>query len=154
MDIIVRSAAFAPGAAIPQRYSQDGENVSPPLTWDGLPPETRAVALIMDDPDAPRADPFVHWVAYGLPADRSLPEGVPTGSRGEGGLLQGPNTYGHPGYDGPKPPPGHGVHHYHFKLYALDETLDLALGLDKEGLLRAIRGHVLAEGELVGTYER
>jgi len=145
----VKSAAFAAGERIPVKHTGEGENVSPPLSWDGVPEDAKELALVCDDPDAPRAEPWVHWVVYKIPADRrSFPEGSAEGA------AEGKNDSGSQGYSGPMPPRGHGVHHYHFKVYALDKTLDLAPGATKGELLRAIEGHVLAEGELVGTYER
>ena len=157
MSINVASAAFADRQPIPRKYTGDGPNVSPPLSWSNLPRETKELALVVDDPDAPRAEPWVHWVIYKLPAAMgSLPEHVPHDAKlaSPAGALQGKNTWGSMGYRGPEPPKGHGTHHYHFKLYALDEPLHVQSGLDKTALLKAMAGHVLAEGELVGTYER
>lgn len=157
MSITIDSPSFASGGAIPRRYTGDGEDVSPPLEWTGIPEGTRELALIVDDPDAPRAEPWVHWVVYKIPADAN---GLGEDARGgdgaalPGGVLQGRNDFGATGYGGPAPPRGHGTHHYHFTLYALDIPLDVAPGADKAGLLRAIEGHILARGELVGTYER
>ena len=151
------SSAFKDGQPIPVKYTQDGENLSPPLVWSGQPDGTRDLALICDDPDAPRPEPWVHWVIYGIhPALACLAEGIAKGEHAEvnGGAIHGRNTSESLGYDGPKPPQGHGVHHYHFKLYALDEALNLRTGLTKEDLLQAMEGHVLARAELIGTYER
>jgi len=149
MPITVKSAAFGAGKPIPRKHTGEGEDVSPPLNWSGVPPQAKELALICDDPDAPRPKPWVHWVAYKIPAKAtSLAEGS------AGGALEGPNDFGNQGYGGPMPPPGHGTHHYHFKLYALDTELDLGPGANKEKLLKAVQGHVIAEGELVGTYER
>ena len=111
----------------------------------------------MDDPDAPRPQPWVHWVLYRIPADvTTLPEGVPPSERvpDPGGAMQGRNSWNRIGYGGPEPPHGHGVHHYHFKVYALDTQLTLAPGATKEALLKAMEGHIIGQGELVGTYER
>jgi Raf kinase inhibitor-like YbhB/YbcL family protein len=119
------------------------------LTWAEVPEGTREIALICDDPDAPTPRPFVHWVVYKIPADRS---GLPEGSTQ--GALEGENDFGGTGYGGPMPPRGHGVHHYRFKVYALDAELEAAAGLTKDRLLEAMEGQILAEGELVGTYER
>ena len=122
-----------------------------------MPDEARELALICDDPDAPTPQPWVHWLIYKITADTTgLPEQVPPAAKLDApvGALQGLNSWQTIGYRGPAPPPGHGTHHYHFKLYALDATLDLAEALDKPALLKAMAGHVLAEGELVGTYER
>ena len=155
--ITVRSKAFEPGKAIPPRHTGDGEDVSPPLTWSAVPAAAKELALIMDDPDAPRAKPWVHWVIYKLPADAAgLPEAVAKEAEppDPAGAVQGKNTSGKIGYGGPAPPKGHGVHHYHFKLYALDAALAVKGGLDKEALLAAMSGHVIAQGELIGTYQR
>ena len=149
VTIEVSSPAFEDGATIPKRYTGEGEDVSPPLKWGSLPHGTKEIALICEDPDAPTRKPFVHWVAYKFPADR---KGLLEGSAE--GALEGINDFGEVGYDGCMPPRGHGVHHYHFKLYALDTELDAPAGLSKDELLAAIEGHVLGEGELVGTYER
>lgn len=147
--LTITSPAFEPGRPIPRQYTGEGRDVSPPLEWSGVPGDARELALICDDPDAPRPEPWVHWILYGIPAERtSLPEG------GSGGARQGRNSWGRTGYGGPMPPPGHGVHHYHFRLYALDEPLKIGTHIDKAGLLTAIEGHILAEGELVGTYSR
>jgi Raf kinase inhibitor-like YbhB/YbcL family protein len=157
MGMTIRSEAFADGRALPRRHAEDGENLSPPLTWAGLPEGTRELALIVDDPDAPRAEPWVHWVLYKIPPDtRTLAEGVPPSPMLNipMGAMQGKNSWGTDGYRGPAPPPGHGVHHYHFRLYALDVPLHAAQGLDKPGLRNAMQGHILAEAEVVGTYER
>lgn len=160
MSLTLTSDVFAGGDRIPVRHAGDGEDVSPPLSWTGVPESTRELALICDDPDAPTPQPWVHWVLYKLPADcRGLPEGVPSNSRLEepAGALQGRNSWSSGrtiGYRGPAPPPRHGVHHYHFRLYALDEPLALNPGIDKRSLQAAMQGHILAEAELVGTYER
>jgi Raf kinase inhibitor-like YbhB/YbcL family protein len=148
--IEVSSPAFEPGGAIPQKYTGEGRDLSPPLMWDGLPQGTKEIALVCDDPDAPRPEPWVHWVVYKIPAGvRGFREGGT-----QGGALEGENDFGRPGYGGPMPPRGHGVHRYHFRVYALDAELEVAAGLTKEQLLEAMEGHVLDEGELVGTYER
>ncbi len=157
MSITLTSSAFADGDAIPTRYSQDGENLSPPLAWGDVPPATAELALIVDDPDASPARPYVHWVLYGIPAGRhGLPEGVPKGAAPAAvpGAQQGPNDRGGTGWDGPGPPRGHGVHHYRFTLLALREGSALPRGLDKVELLKAIEGRMLDRGELVGTFER
>lgn len=156
-QISVASPAFEDNAPIPETYSQDGKNVSPPLQWNGVPSEAKELVLIMDDPDAPMDQPYVHWVMYAIPPDaKSLSEAIPKGSTlsTPRGALQGRNTAGNTGYDGPAPPPGHGVHHYHFKLYALDQPLGLEAERTKEDVLEASEGHIIAQGELVGTYER
>ena len=155
--ITIKSPAFADGQPIPPRHTVNGADVSPLLRWTGVPDEARELALICDDPDAPTPQPWVHWLIYKIAADTTgLPEQVPPAARLEApvGALQGLNSWQTIGYRGPAPPPGYGTHHYHFKLYALDATLDLAEAIDKPALLKAMAGHILAEGELVGTYER
>ena len=151
------SDAIVPGGAVPRKYTGDGQDASPPLRWTDLPRETKELALICDDPDAPTPQPWVHWVIYQIPAAApGLPEGVPPVEKppAPAGAIQGRNSFGKIGYGGPAPPRGHGVHHYHFRLYALDAPLNLRPGLDEKALLAAMAGHVLEEAELVGTYER
>jgi Raf kinase inhibitor-like YbhB/YbcL family protein len=153
----IESGAFEHTQPIPRKHTGDGNNVSPPLQWSGAPSGTQELAVIVDDPDAPRPQPWVHWVLYKIPATTtSLPEGVPPSQRlpDPAGSLQGRNSWGKIGYGGPEPPRGHGTHHYHFKLYALDTKLDLEPGAEKEELLEAMDGHILAQGELIGMYER
>jgi Raf kinase inhibitor-like YbhB/YbcL family protein len=157
MSIQISSEAFADGERIPPKYTQDGENVSPPLHWTGVPGGARELALIVDDPDAPRAEPFVHWVIYKIPAAAAgLSENVPHQAKMKSPpeAVQGTNSFKKIGYAGPAPPPGHGTHHYRFHLYALDEPLDVRGALDNKALVAAMSGHVLDEGEVVGTYER
>ena len=150
------SPAFKNGSRIPTKYTADSDDVSPPLEWDQVPAATNEFALICDDPDAPTPQPWVHWVLYCIPAAaRNLPEGV-SQSAGIPGV-QGKNSWKASktiGYRGPAPPPGHGVHHYHFRLYALDTSITLPPRMDQEAVLSAIQGHVLAEAEIVGSYER
>lgn len=157
MQINIQSSAFKNSETIPKAHTADGADLSPQLSWTGVPQEARELALIMDDPDAPTTDPWVHWVIYKIPADTiNLPQGLV----GEGqlekpaGALQGKNSWDTVGYRGPAPPPGHGTHHYHFRLFALSEPLGLGQGVTKQQLLQAMEGHVLAQGELVGTYQR
>jgi Raf kinase inhibitor-like YbhB/YbcL family protein len=157
MSIEISSEAFAPDETIPTKFTADGQNVSPTLRWGALPPDTKELALIVDDPDAPREQPFVHWVMYKIPADADgLPEGLPQQTQLESpaGAVQGKNSFGKIGYGGPAPPSGHGTHHYHFHLYALDKPLQVTGGMDKESLIAAMSGHILDEGDLVGTYQR
>lgn len=160
------STAFDNGAAIPAKFTGASEDVSPPLAWSKAAESTKSFALICDDPDAPsRANPrpegpWVHWVIYNIPADMAeLPAAVarqaeppqPVGAR------QGKNDFGsdNVGYRGPMPPTGSGPHRYFFRIYALDRQLDLdPKDADKKSLLAAIQGHILAEGELMGTFER
>jgi Raf kinase inhibitor-like YbhB/YbcL family protein len=157
MSFMLTSPAFAAGEPIPRRHSGDGEDLSPSLSWSGVPKPAGALALIVDDPDAPTSEPWVHWIIYKLPVNlEGLPEGIPPVPRPASpvGAVQGRNSWKTAGYRGPAPPKGHGRHRYFFKLYALDRALDLPEGLDKSGLLKAMAGHVLAEAELLGTYER
>lgn len=153
--LLVETPAFGMNEAIPRKYTGEGQDVSPPLVWTPVPAGTKEIALIVDDPDAPRSEPWVHWVLYHIPPEATgLPEGIPNSVPASGGMLQGINSWNRIGYNGPMPPPGHGRHRYHFRLYALDAPLNLEPGLTKDALLEAMLGHVLAEGELVGTYQR
>ncbi len=157
MSIKVESSAFVHNGRIPKKYTGDGRDMSVPLNWSNIPQGTKELALICDDPDAPTPQPWVHWVIYKIPSETtSLQEGIPHGPklRNPKDALQGKNSFGNIGYNGPSPPKGHGVHHYHFRLYALDTKLEINAGLDKEQLLKAMDGHIIAEGEIVGTYER
>ena len=153
------SPAFNEGQKIPKQYTGDGNNLSPKLQWSDVPDGVKEFALIMEDPDAPRPQPWVHWVIYNIPANaRELPEALPRERElaKQGGLKQGSNSMqlNNLGYLGPAPPPGHGRHRYFFKLYALDANLNLKDSLSKEQLLNAIKGHIVAEAQLMGTYER
>jgi Raf kinase inhibitor-like YbhB/YbcL family protein len=156
-SIEVRSSAFAANAPIPDRYSAYHDNQSPPLEWSGAPERTQAFVLIVEDPDAPGADPFVHWVVAGVPAGtHALPPGLPDSPAldavGEH-ARQGATSIGRPGWFGPRPPPG-GPHHYHFQVFALDAPLELAAGFDRAALVAAMKGHVLARGDLIATYQQ
>jgi Raf kinase inhibitor-like YbhB/YbcL family protein len=153
MKIDLSSTAFGEGADIPKQYTADGEDVSPPLRWSDPPQATNSFALICDDPDAPRGT-WVHWVLFNLPAEqRQVDEGVPAREVLDHGAKQGKNDFKKIGYGGPAPPPGK-PHRYFFKLYALDAMLDLAPGATKDQLLGAMKGHTLAEGQLMGRYSR
>lgn len=156
MSLTLTSTAFAAGGEMPERLTCEGSDTSPPLAWTGAPPGTRSLALIVDDPDAP--DPaapsmtWVHWVLYNIPAGtQSLPEGAAKGHLPPG-TRQGINDWQHAGYGGPCPPIGR--HRYFHKLYAVDMELPDLGGLDKAALERAMRGHVLAQAELIGTYQK
>jgi Raf kinase inhibitor-like YbhB/YbcL family protein len=152
-ELVVTSDGFAPNAPIPTRYTQDGENLSPPLRWSSLPPETREVVLLCEDPDAPLPKPYVHWIACGIPPSMTeLPEGV--ARRVPPPVRQLKNSTRQEGWAGPAPPLGHGPHHYHFQVFALSEPLRGFAGSDRDALVDAMRGHILAYGDLVGTYER
>ncbi len=154
MAFTLASAAFREGAVIAAKYTCDGVDVSPALTWSGAPAGTRSFALIADDPDAP-AGTWVHWVLYNLPADVSeLPENIAkVESLDLGGARQGRNDFRRPGYGGPCPPPGP-AHRYLFKLYALAAPLTLKAGAQKRDVEAAMEGHVLATAQLMGTYGR
>ncbi|MGD0411289.1 MAG: YbhB/YbcL family Raf kinase inhibitor-like protein [Verrucomicrobiota bacterium] len=153
MKLHLTSTAFADGQPIPRRHTSDDQDLSPALQWSGAPPATKSLALICDDPDAPMGT-WVHWVIYDLPPGAAgLSEGAPKSPELAGGAKQGVNDFKRIGYGGPAPPPGK-AHRYFFKLYALDTKPGLKPGLTKQDLLQAMDGHVLAEGQLVGTYQR
>lgn len=157
MTMKVRSTAFADKAPIPKKFTGDGEDISPEISWTQVPESAKELALVCDDPHAPKPQPWVHWVVYRIPASMNgLPEALqPTQAPGElKDIAQGRNSWGGVGYRGPAPPPGHGVHNYHFKVYALSEPLKLAPGADKDALLEAMKGKIVAQGELVGTFQR
>ena len=149
----IASAAFNADGTIPQRYTCDGEDLSPPLFWSEPPPGTQSFALICDDPDAP-AGTWDHWVLFNIPATtRSVPEGVPADPVVKGAGMHGSNSWERLGYGGPCPPEG-GAHRYYFRLYALDANLDLEPGAGKEDVDKAMRGHILAQGQLMARYGR
>jgi Raf kinase inhibitor-like YbhB/YbcL family protein len=151
--LVVSSPAFASGRLIPVRNTQDGDSLSPPLRWGAVPERTRSLALIVEDPDAPTPEPFVHWLAANLsPEQEMLSEGLP--GAGVDLAVQGRHTMLGTGYLGCAPPRGDVPHHYHFQLFALDTLLDLEPGFGRTSLLRAIQGHVVGFGETVGLYVR
>ena len=153
MSLTITSAAFSEGGAIPKKYTCDAEDASPPLAWQGVPANSKSLALIAEDPDAP-AGTWVHWVILDMPATLAdLPEGVAKQATVEGVGVQGNNDFRRVGYGGPCPPRGK-PHRYFFKLYALDIVLNLKAGATKADLEKAMRGHILAQGQLVGTYGR
>jgi Raf kinase inhibitor-like YbhB/YbcL family protein len=146
-ELRLRSNAFAHGDEIPRRHTCDGADVSPALSWSDPPTGTTALALTVDDPDAP-VGTFTHWLAWNIdPAIGELSEGEPAPAEGR-------NDFGTGGWSGPCPPPGHGPHRYFFRLYALDARLDVGFRAERRQLERALAGHVLATAELMGTYER
>jgi Raf kinase inhibitor-like YbhB/YbcL family protein len=150
------SDAFKSGEAFPVKFTADGAGTSPPLRWDAAPAGVKSFAILMDDPDARG---FVHWTLWGIPATaRSLPEALPRDLelKEPAGVRQGQTSWGRErcGYWGSAPPPGSGVHHYTFTLFALDVAVDLAPGATAKDFRKAIKGHVLAEAKLVGLYER
>ena len=153
MTLSLSSTGFKEGDKIPVKYTCDGEDISLPITWGEPPQKTQAFALIVDDPDAP-GGVFTHWVVFNIPGNvRQLGEGVPAQERLQSGALQGKNDFGRIGYGGPCPPRGP-AHRYRFTVYALDKPLDLKPGASKKQLLDAMKGHILAQGELMGTYQR
>ena len=152
MALSISSPAFKNGASIPAVYTCISKNISPTLAWSGQPAATKSFALIMDDPDA-SGGTWVHWVIYNIPASaRGLQEAVPTKARLTDGSLNGINSSGNLGYDGPCPPGG--THRYFFKLYALDTMLTLPSGENKQKLLSTMQDHILAQGELTGTFSK
>jgi Raf kinase inhibitor-like YbhB/YbcL family protein len=152
MAIQLTSEAFSDGTMIPKRFTCDGEDFSPPLSWSGLPTETASLALICDDPDAP-VGTWDHWVLFNIPASATgLPENVPAKATLDDGSVHGNNSWGRLGYGGPCPPGG--THRYFFKLYALDIALNLKTGATKSQLVKAMEGHILDQGQLMGKYKR
>jgi Raf kinase inhibitor-like YbhB/YbcL family protein len=148
-DLRISSPAFTTLEPIPKRYTIEGENISPPLEWSGLPSGTLQLALICHDPDAPLPYGFTHWTLYGIP-----PTVTQLAEAGGSKFSQGTNSVDRLGYTGPAPPKGHGLHHYYFWLYALDKELTLKPGLTREQLLNAIAEHTIEQARLVGVYER
>jgi Raf kinase inhibitor-like YbhB/YbcL family protein len=162
-SLTVSSTAFRNGGAIPKAFTVDGQNASPPLSWSSAPTSAREFVLIVEDPDAPGAKPFVHWLLYDIPPNittlkqgMSRPGVTPGAATPPGGPLtgeEGKNSKDLMGYVGPEPPPGK-THHYHFQVFALDRPLNLSAGADKQAVVTAMAGHVIAKGTLVGTYQR
>ncbi len=152
MKLGIKSIAFGEGDLIPKKYTCDGADVSPPLSWSQPPEGTKSMVLICDDPDAPMGT-WVHWVLYGISPDiLELSENLSDGKEVLGGAKHGVNDFRNYGYGGPCPPGG--THRYFFKLYAVDTEVDLDPGATKDEVLGAIKGHVLAEGQLMGKYSR
>jgi hypothetical protein len=152
MSIAVTSPAFASMAPIPQKYTCDGADISPPLQWAGIPPQAKSIVCISDDPDAPMGT-WVHWVVYDIPPTiDSLGEDQPKTDTLACGARQGKTDFGKIGYGGPCPPGG--THRYFFKIYALDAMLNLASGKTKHDIEKAMKGHILSQGELIGAYSR
>lgn len=153
----ITSSAFQNGETMPKKYTGEGDDVSPPLQWTGAPDETQEFAILCEDPDAPQKTPFVHWLIYGIDSTTlSLPEAIPADQELSTPVhaAQGMNSFGRIGYNGPLPPVGHGPHRYFFRIYALNKKLGLKPGIDKDTFLKAAQNHIVAEAELVGTYER
>ncbi len=155
-SIIVSSAAFADGGAIPARFTEDGDKISPPLAWQGIPADAASLVLVVEDADSPTLSPIVHALVFDLPpTDGSLAEGALKGPGGEGEAhTLGKNTFLKKAYLPPDPPPGGGVHRYLFQIYALDQAHGLAEGAGRGAVRDALKGHVLARGCMLGTYER
>jgi hypothetical protein len=152
MAMKITSPAFKEGAMIPARYTADGQDISPPLKIEGVPAEAKSIAMISDDPDAP-VGTWVHWVVWNLsPEKTEIPEAMPSAGQLPDGTRQGTTDFGRTGYGGPAPPSG--THRYYFKVYALDTMLQLRAGATKSELETAMRGHILAESQLMGRYQR
>ena len=154
MSLQLASDAFANGQSIPVKYSCKGKDISPSLAWDEPPAGTQSFALIVDDPDAPMGT-WVHWVLFNIPGNkRGLQEDLPTTGKNvdPNAIYVGKNSSGNIGYNGPCPPSG--THRYYFKLYALDRTISLLPGATKEQVLKEMQGHILAQGELMGTFSK
>ena len=154
MSLILHSQDFVPHGVMHPKFTCEGANISPSLNWGNVPDGVQSFALICDDPDAPRGT-WVHWVYYDIPANvLGLPQRVEKDAQLPDGSRQGRNDFGQIGYNGPCPPPGHGEHHYSFRLYALDSLLKLPPGATKAELLAAMEGHLLDQGEVVVRFER
>jgi Raf kinase inhibitor-like YbhB/YbcL family protein len=153
MPLTITSPAFKHGEVIPTQYTRDGDNRSPPLEWRDAPPETKSYVLLIEDPDAPSGT-FRHWAVYNIPASEAgLPEGA--SSQELRGVGEGVNGFRNARYDGPQPPKGHGPHHYHFRLAALDvPQLKVPTSAKAEDIWTRAQPHIIAEAEVVGTYER
>ena len=153
MPLTITSPAFGNSEVIPTRHTRDGDNLSPPLEWRDAPPETKSFVLIVEDPDAPSGT-FRHWAMYNIPAGET---GLPEGASGQGrsGAGDGVNGFRNTRYDGPQPPKGHGPHHYHFRLAALDaERLDMPASAKAEDIWAKAQPHIIAEAEMIGVHER
>lgn len=151
--IRVQSAAFEEGMAMPMKYSADGEEMSPPVAWSNVPEEAKSMALVVEDPDAPTPEPFVHWLVFNLPPkSKSLVEGA--SGNGSGSGLEGKNSKLKSGWAGMAPPKGDMAHRYIFQVFALDQMLQLKEGAGRGALFDAMAGHVIALGKMVGTYQR
>ena len=152
VNITVTSSAFKEGQVIPAKYTCDGDDMSPPINWSGIPVEAKSIALIADDPDAPRGT-WVHWVIFNMPSEvKGLAEDVPREEVLDNGAVQGVNDSRQAGYGGPCPPGG--VHRYFFKVYALDTKISLGPKATKLDLEDAMKGHILGQGQLMGRYKR
>ncbi len=146
--IDVTSTAFTDGGSLPVTFTADGAGVAPPIAWSNIPDGARSVVLIVEDPDSPFPKPFAHWLVYSLPVTAGSIASSPAGGR------EGKNSMLKTGYTPAAPPAGHGMHHYHFQVFALDVVLELGEGAGRSALLDAMRNRVIAWGEIVATYER
>ncbi len=152
MGIIFESPAFKNGQPVPKLYTCDGDDISPPLDWRNLPDSVESIAIICDDPDAPMGT-WIHWVIYNISSENDgIAENIPKDKNPGGGIKQGKNSWGRIGYGGPCPP--RGTHRYFFKLYAVDCILPLDAGATKMEVLEAMRGHLMGQAEIMGTYSR
>ena len=148
--LTITSPAFKTGGMIPKQFTCDGKNISPPLAWNGVPEKIKSFAIIVDDPDAPKKT-WVHWVLFNIPSYvRAMAEDMPQHGQLKKGAFQGTTDFKKIGYGGPCPPSG--THRYYFKVYALDTLLTLKPGITKAQLLKAMKGHIIAKGELMGKY--
>lgn len=153
MGITITSTAFSAGGSIPVKFTGQGDDISPDLAWRDAPASLKSYALVCDDPDAPSGT-WVHWTMWNIPpSTTSLPQGVPSDETLADGAVQGMTSSGHSGYSGPMPPRGN-AHHYYFRIYALDTVLSLPPSASRAELDRAMRGHVVSQGQLMGTYQR
>ena len=152
MSFTIKTTAFPNAGTIPKRYTCDGPDLSPELSWAGAPPGTQSFALIADDPDAP-VGTWTHWIIWDIPPGKGLPEGVAKSETLKDGTRQGKNDFKRIGYGGPCPPPGK-PHRYFFKLYALDTKLEVKAGASRKELESAMKAHVLSQAELMGRYGR
>jgi hypothetical protein len=148
------STAFANEETIPTRFTCEGDDISPPLSWSGFPKDTKSLALILDDPDAPMGT-FTHWLLYNIPTNLSeLEEGISLSKKLPEGIREGFNDFGNQGYGGPCPPRNKGAHRYYFRLYALNQALELSGRVTRRQLLDAIHNKILGETDLMGRFER
>ncbi|MBV8132863.1 MAG: YbhB/YbcL family Raf kinase inhibitor-like protein [Alphaproteobacteria bacterium] len=154
MPLLLASSAIPPGGEIPSQYTCDGADISPPLTWSGLPDGTKSLVLVVEDPDAP-SGVFRHWAAFDIPAGSHGLDAGYSANLPATGLHEARNDFGRAGYGGPCPPKGHGIHHYHFRLLAISRpTLDLKPTATVSDVLRTAEPYVIQRAELVGTYHR
>ena len=150
-EISVLSSAFLSSESIPPKCSRDGQNVSPPINWSGVPANSASIALIVEDPDAPTPEPYVHWMLYNIDPTT---HGLPGGYMGMGPAMGGRNSTADMGYVGMAPPQGDLPHHYHFQVFALNKVLNFSHGLERSALIRAMKSHVTAKGRLIGTFSK